>query len=93
MNDLREFVVVLLGCISGHAIFWYIIRPWIESCLSSAKAEPDKEDEINKRRYTELIMAVKRKFPDESRHETALRYIQEAERNCIGGPSQDKDNP
>ena len=29
--------------------------------------------------YSELIMAVARKFPDEERHETALRYINEAE--------------
>jgi hypothetical protein len=30
-------------------------------------------------RYRELIYAVQRKFPDESRHETALRYIKHAE--------------
>lgn len=30
-------------------------------------------------RYNELIFAVARKFPGESRHETALRYIREAE--------------
>lgn len=32
-----------------------------------------------KTRYQQLIGAVVRKFPGESRHETALRYIQEAE--------------
>ncbi|MBU1076217.1 MAG: hypothetical protein KKH98_02920 [Spirochaetes bacterium] len=31
------------------------------------------------RQYNELLMAVERKFPNESRHETALRYIREAE--------------
>lgn len=31
------------------------------------------------RLYNELLMAVERKFPGESRHETALRYIKEAE--------------
>lgn len=30
-------------------------------------------------RYRELIMAVARKYPDETRHETALRYIMQAE--------------
>ena len=30
--------------------------------------------------YQELLMAVVRKWPNESRHETALRYIREAER-------------
>lgn len=29
--------------------------------------------------YVELLMAVERKFPGESRHQTALRYIREAE--------------
>lgn len=29
--------------------------------------------------YSELLMAVERKFPGESRHQTALRYIREAE--------------
>ena len=31
------------------------------------------------KQYNELIMAVGKKFPNESRHETALRYIREAE--------------
>jgi hypothetical protein len=30
-------------------------------------------------KYNELLMAVEKKFPDQSRHETALRYIREAE--------------
>ena len=30
-------------------------------------------------KYWELIWAVETKYPDESRHETALRYIKEAE--------------
>lgn len=30
--------------------------------------------------YNELIMGVARKWPGETRHQTALRYIQEAER-------------
>lgn len=34
-----------------------------------------------KTRYEQLIGAVQRKFPGESRHETALRYIRESERS------------
>lgn len=30
-------------------------------------------------KYYELIMAVESKFPNETRHETALRYIKERE--------------
>lgn len=31
------------------------------------------------RKYEELLYAVNRKFPDETRHQTALRYIKTAE--------------
>ncbi len=31
------------------------------------------------KKYMELIMAVASKYPDETRHQTALRYIREAE--------------
>lgn len=34
-------------------------------------------------KYDELIYAVCRKFPNESRHETALRYIKSAESQAI----------
>jgi hypothetical protein len=36
--------------------------------------------------YHELIMAVERKFPGESRHETAVRYIREREARATAGP-------
>ena len=36
------------------------------------------------RLYNELIMAVGNKYEDETRHQTALRYIQQAEQNCYG---------
>jgi hypothetical protein len=32
----------------------------------------------NDKMYYELLFAVKTKYPDESRHQTALRYIMEA---------------
>lgn len=35
------------------------------------------------RRYMELIMAVGSKFPGETRHETALRYIKERETSGV----------
>ena len=38
-------------------------------------------------RYQELLMAVERKHPGEARHQTALRYIQEAERSNNGPTS------
>ena len=35
--------------------------------------------------YYELLYSVEQKFPNESRHQTALRYIQQAERNSRCG--------
>ncbi len=37
----------------------------------------------------QLLYAVERKFPDESRFETALRYIQQAERSANSGTTAD----
>lgn len=34
--------------------------------------------------YDELIMAVASKYPNETRHQTALRYIKERENQCDG---------
>ena len=42
-------------------------------------AEISAERDIITRKYDELIMAVESKYPGESRHMTALRYIREAE--------------
>lgn len=38
--------------------------------------------------YSELLSAVARKFPGETRHQTALRYIKEAEGTSRNGPPQ-----
>lgn len=38
--------------------------------------------------YHELILAVARKFPNETRHQTALRYIRQAE-ECSGPAKSD----
>ena len=40
----------------------------------------DKEYFILLDKYNELIYAVERKFDNETRHQTALRYIRETER-------------
>lgn len=40
---------------------------------------PFREATELREKYYELIYAVMRKFPDETRHQTALRYINEAE--------------
>jgi len=47
----------------------------------------DLEDRADK--YYELLYAVQNKFPDETRHETALRYIQQAEIRVEESPAQE----
>jgi site-specific DNA-methyltransferase (adenine-specific) len=41
-------------------------------------------NKMQNRKYDELLFAVERKFQNESRHETALRYIREAEKVGAG---------
>lgn len=43
-------------------------------------------------KYSELLYAVARKFPGETRHETALRYIQEVERAAISNSTIHRDS-
>jgi len=42
------------------------------------KCYPPEQEDISKK-YYELIMAVGNKYPGETRHQTALRYIRQAE--------------
>jgi len=42
--------------------------------------------------YHELLMAVESKWPGETRHQTALRYIRQAERSTTTGPAQEFNN-
>jgi hypothetical protein len=56
---------------------WFVLKG--DPALRAAAAEILRLAEIE-RQYWELIYAVAAKWPDESRHQTALRYIQERER-------------
>lgn len=53
----------------------------IESLRQQLAACERQRDELkaDAERYQELLYAVQRKFPNESRHETTLRYIKHAE--------------
>jgi chromosome segregation ATPase len=53
----------------------------------------DKEIAALRALYNELIMEVQNKFPDESRHETARRYIRERENTCYGPAQAGKEAP
>lgn len=49
------------------------------ACLEVAATELRRLHEISIK-YSELLYAVHRAFPDENRHQTALRYITQTER-------------
>jgi len=57
---------------------WELGRISIDT-KTAAEAWERLETERTKDLYNELIMAVHTKFPNETRHETALRYIRQRE--------------
>ena len=63
--------------------------PWPDRCMDHNQLPPaappatqtaGMEERDYKKLYYELLYAVGNKWPDETRHQTALRYIQNAER-------------
>ena len=59
-------------------------------CSASPVAQPPRDvSEL----YHELLYAVERKFPGESRHETALRYIRDTEERVCEAGSCKKNKP
>lgn len=54
---------------------------------------PFREATQLREKYHELLYAVARKFPDETRHETALRYIKEAEERSCDSADMAKEDP
>lgn len=62
------------------------LRDRAASRLAALRFNPSRDDGELRRRYEELIFAVCRKYPGESRHETALRYIREREDAPCSGP-------
>ena len=57
------------------------------SQLTEAKTQKEL---VLQMKYDDLIFAVGNKFPSETRHETALKYIKAAEIHCAGKCGQGK---
>lgn len=55
-------------------------QPWIPMVVRAAVSTPAPPPSELQLRYDELLYAVAMKYPGESRHQTALRYIRQAER-------------
>ena len=62
-----------------------------ETLVMQGVPQPVLRTDIEEK-YNELIMAVAKKFTNETRHETALRYIKEAENfndnSCVKNDSE-----
>lgn len=62
----------------------------VDEAVAAATKAAETLAELNER-YGQLIYSVSMKHPNESRHETALRYIRQAEKGSCGGPMQAKE--
>ena len=66
----------------------------MEAFIISEKDKLQSEHAEIQKKYNELLHAVGRKYPNESRHETALKYIKNAEKDddktakCAGDGSE-----
>jgi hypothetical protein len=62
-----------------------VVQKMHEAMLAAAPPPPTDDERVREleSKYNELIMAVACKFPDETRHDTALRYIRNAEASAI----------
>ncbi len=77
LNDFENAAMSLGGAVATGSA--YSVRDRLRVERAAAKAALLAAIEQRESQYNELIMAVARKFPGETRHQTALRYIQNAE--------------
>lgn len=61
-----------------------VLEREMKSDLMEIVREARKEYSVNQSdKYIELLMAVENKYPNESRHDTALRLIREAQKGSV----------
>jgi len=80
-------VFLLMACLLvGVAALVFFLTPIISvvvlfcpNIIERNKEEEELDDDEVRENYDELIQAVETKYPDETRHETALRYIKSIE--------------
>ena len=77
---------------SCNALCMGDVELWIPQCPHCGKPAPTppvSEDRKDAELYGELLYAVANKFPGESRHQTALRYIRNAEKGSDNATMQE----
>ena len=83
VSDQETIDAIRSHCLKVTTESMIDMRRTLESFLQG-RAKPAQEEITDAERYKELIYAVGNKYPNESRHETALRYIKRAESNTSG---------
>ena len=78
------------GCRALGALYGqYGASEAYRAMLAAAPTPPNTEDLNKLELYGELLYAVANKFPGESRHQTALRYIRNAEKGSDNAAMQE----
>lgn len=75
--EFRKSEEVMRGMVERADKKEQVLRDLVENLIA------DDPDKLIIGKYNELINAVQAKFPDESQHDTALRYIKDHE-GCFG---------
>lgn len=79
----EEMALTLITAFRDGAFMQY------QAMLAAAPTPPISEDRNKLELYGELLYAVANKFPGESRHQTALRYIRNAEKGSDNATMQE----
>jgi len=89
-TDAREWAIEFLRKYANRSIRPNLkpedMVPWFAKAIEAGRSATSKDYQT---RYAQLIFAVSRKFHNETRHQTALRYIREADAKAGGTASKD----
>ena len=83
----QEHASITASKLSRKIIECEKLKQELDQCLT-VHAKLNDECEKVKANYSDLIMQVARKYGGETRHETAKRYITEAEQNISDGSTK-----
>ncbi len=97
MSDIKRYEIIPDGAYTFHdeenehgEYMYAACVQLVIAALESRVKELEAENARLTKQYHELLFAVGRKFDNESRHETALRYIQEAENRATQGDAKEQ---
>jgi hypothetical protein len=80
ISDIIHVCAPALQAMQGDAD----TKTYTNLCQKGSAPQPAVPDENYKALYMELLYQVSTKHPDETRHETAMRYIRQAEDRTCG---------